>query len=109
MRCHVLLPHVKVHYSLSIVPKVTVNCILTILGVQAQTMANFFLALEANLTIIPLINKIDLPHANVQQTLKEMNSSFGITEDETIKVKSCILIISALRKLDLELIIFYQP
>ncbi len=52
---------------------------------QAQTMANFFLALEANLSVIPIINKIDLPHANVQQTLHEMHSAFGITDEETIK------------------------
>jgi GTP-binding protein LepA len=34
-------------------------------GVEAQTLANLYLALEADLEIIPVINKIDLPHANV--------------------------------------------
>ncbi|MGH2571854.1 MAG: GTP-binding protein, partial [bacterium] len=35
-------------------------------GVEAQTLANFYLALEANLTIVPIINKIDLPQADVE-------------------------------------------
>src|SRR5580704_12863279 len=41
-------------------------------GVEAQTVANVHLAMKQNLTIIPVINKIDLPHANVPQTMQQL-------------------------------------
>ena len=41
-------------------------------GVQAQTMANFFLAFEQDLAIIPVLNKIDLPNADTERVEKEM-------------------------------------
>ena len=41
-------------------------------GIQAQTLANLYLAIEQNLTIIPVINKIDLPAANISKTTKEI-------------------------------------
>lgn len=53
-------------------------------GVQAQTMANFFLAFDQDLTIIPVINKIDLPTADVENTLKQLNTLFDFKEDEVI-------------------------
>ena len=45
-------------------------------GVQAQTLANVYLALDANLEIVPVINKIDLPSARVEETKKENNYGF---------------------------------
>ena len=45
-------------------------------GVQAQTMANFYLAFEQDLTIVPVINKIDLPTANVERVSAELNKLF---------------------------------
>jgi len=53
-------------------------------GIQAQTLANLYLALEQDLTIIPVVNKIDLPAANVEQTKKEIIDLLGCREDEII-------------------------
>lgn len=47
-------------------------------GVEAQTLANVYLALDHNLEIIPVINKIDLPNANPDQTAKEIEDIIGI-------------------------------
>lgn len=47
-------------------------------GVQAQTIANVYLAIENDLTIIPVINKIDLPNANVPQVRHEIEHIIGI-------------------------------
>ena len=41
-------------------------------GIEAQTLANLYLAMEQDLTIIPVINKIDLPNANVPKVLNEL-------------------------------------
>ena len=49
-------------------------------GVQAQTIANTYLALANNLNIITVINKIDLPSANVEDTLKQIKESIGTNE-----------------------------
>ena len=53
-------------------------------GIEAQTLANLFLALDADLTIIPVINKIDLPNADVPKVTKELVDTFGFSEDEII-------------------------
>ena len=53
-------------------------------GIEAQTLANMFLAMENDLVIIPVINKIDLPNANVPKVLEELNKIFGFTKDEVI-------------------------
>ena len=53
-------------------------------GVEAQTLANLFLALNSNLTIIPVINKIDLPNADILRVKKELYDLFGVTLDEII-------------------------
>ena len=53
-------------------------------GIEAQTIANLYLALENNLTIIPVINKIDLPNADVDRVKKELMDSIGFSEDEII-------------------------
>lgn len=47
-------------------------------GVEAQTVANMHLAMKQNLTIIPVINKIDLPHANVPQTMQQLEDILTI-------------------------------
>ncbi|MFA7653545.1 MAG: translation elongation factor 4 [Candidatus Magasanikbacteria bacterium] len=53
-------------------------------GVQAQTIGNLYLALEQNLKIIPVINKIDLPIANVEKTKAEIIHLIGCKEEEII-------------------------
>jgi GTP-binding protein LepA len=53
-------------------------------GIEAQTIANLYLALDNNLTIIPVINKIDLPNADVEKVKKEIISTFGFSDDEII-------------------------
>ncbi len=53
-------------------------------GIQAQTLANVYLALENNLEIIPVINKIDLPNANPKKVLKEIEDIIGIPTDNAI-------------------------
>lgn len=53
-------------------------------GIEAQTIANLYLALENNLTIIPIINKIDLPNADVEKVKKEIMDNFGFKEEEII-------------------------
>jgi len=47
-------------------------------GVEAQTVANFHLASKQNLTIIPVINKIDLPHANVAQAKQQLEDVLAV-------------------------------
>ena len=54
-------------------------------GVQAQTLANLYLALEHNLEIIPIINKIDLPSADIDRVLEEIDSELGLDPDTHIK------------------------
>ncbi len=53
-------------------------------GVEAQTVANVHLAMKQNLTIIPVINKIDLPHANVPQTRQQLEDILAIPGDSAI-------------------------
>ena len=53
-------------------------------GIEAQTLANVYLALESDLTIIPVINKIDLPNADVPKVKKELMDTFGFKESEII-------------------------
>ncbi len=57
-------------------------------GVQAQTLANLHLAQEQGLIIIPIINKIDLPHADVEQTEKEISQLLQIKPEEIIKISA---------------------
>lgn len=57
-------------------------------GVQAQTLANLHLAQAQNLVIIPVVNKIDLPHAQVEKTINEMSQLLEIKEDEIIRISA---------------------
>lgn len=53
-------------------------------GIEAQTLANLYLALDNNLTIVPVINKIDLPNADIDKVKKELIDVIGFDEDEII-------------------------
>jgi GTP-binding protein LepA len=57
-------------------------------GIQAQTLANVYLALEANLTIIPVLNKVDLPAADVTRVSKEVINLLGCDESEILKISA---------------------
>ena len=53
-------------------------------GIEAQTLANLFLALDNDLKIIPVINKIDLPNADPQRVKKEIIDNLGFKEEDII-------------------------
>ena len=53
-------------------------------GIEAQTLANLYLAMNADLTIIPVINKIDLPNANIPKVKEELKKVLGFKEEEII-------------------------
>lgn len=57
-------------------------------GVEAQTLANVYLAIEQNLEIIPVINKIDLPSADVERVKKEIEDILGIDASMAIPVSA---------------------
>src|ERR1700753_787600 len=57
-------------------------------GIQAQTLANVYLALAAELTIIPVLNKIDLPAADVERVSAEIISLLGCSKDEILKISA---------------------
>ena len=53
-------------------------------GIEAQTLANVYLAIDNDLEIIPVINKIDLPNADIELRKKELYETFGFDEDSII-------------------------
>ncbi|MDJ1647805.1 translation elongation factor 4 [Mycoplasma phocimorsus] len=57
-------------------------------GIEAQTLANVYLALENNLEIIPIINKIDLPSADVEKVKKEIEDIIGIPADNAVEISA---------------------
>jgi GTP-binding protein LepA len=57
-------------------------------GIEAQTVSNLYLALDANLVIIPVINKIDLPGANVASVKKQITELIGCSEKEIIEASA---------------------
>ena len=54
-------------------------------GVQAQTIANLYLAMENNLAVIPVINKIDLPSADIERTSEQIDAELGLDPFGAIK------------------------
>lgn len=57
-------------------------------GIQAQTLANVYLALNQDLTIIPVLNKIDLPAADVPRVSAEIINLLGCSEDDILKISA---------------------
>lgn len=55
-------------------------------GIQAQTLAHGLAAMEQNLILIPVINKIDLPNADIEATKKQLVDTFGFIEEEILLV-----------------------
>uniref|UniRef100_A0A8C0BB39 GUF1 homolog, GTPase n=1 Tax=Buteo japonicus TaxID=224669 RepID=A0A8C0BB39_9AVES len=57
-------------------------------GIQAQTVANFYLAFEAQLAIIPVINKIDLKNADPERVEKQIEKLFDIPTEECVRISA---------------------
>jgi GTP-binding protein LepA len=57
-------------------------------GIEAQTLANYYLALDANLTIVPVINKIDLPAADVEGTRNQITEILDLDGDEALVISA---------------------
>lgn len=57
-------------------------------GIEAQTLANCYLAIDHNLEIVPVLNKIDLPSADVEKRAKEIESALGIPASDIIAVSA---------------------
>ena len=79
--------HVDFNYEVSRSLQACEGAILVVdatQGVEAQTLANVYLALENNLEIIPVFNKIDLPSADVEKTKKEVEEIIGIDCTDSI-------------------------
>ncbi|MBN2041426.1 MAG: elongation factor 4 [Spirochaetes bacterium] len=57
-------------------------------GVEAQTIANMYLALENDLTILPVINKIDMPNADIDRTKESIEKSLGLDSEEAVLVSA---------------------
>lgn len=57
-------------------------------GIEAQTLSNIYLAMENDLTMIPVINKIDLPGAQIDETRKQLKELMGVSEEEIVLVSA---------------------
>ncbi|MFN2302745.1 MAG: GTP-binding protein, partial [Anaerolineales bacterium] len=57
-------------------------------GIEAQTLANLYLALEANLIIVPVINKIDLESAQPDEVAEDLHNLLGTPKDEIIRISA---------------------
>ena len=57
-------------------------------GIQAQTLSVFHHAIEANLTLLPVINKVDLAHASPAETSEQIATSFGLQKDTHMRISA---------------------
>ena len=57
-------------------------------GVEAQSLANLYLAIEHNLEVIPVINKIDLPSAEIEWVKKQIKEDLGLNPDDTLLISA---------------------
>lgn len=83
--------HVDFTYEVSRSLAACEGCILVVdatQGVEAQTIANIYLAIENNLEIIPVINKIDMQNADIEKTKKEIQEILGIDASSAIPVSA---------------------
>jgi GTP-binding protein LepA len=83
--------HVDFHYEVSRSLAACEGALLLVdafQGVQAQTVANAYAALEADLEIIPIINKIDLPVTRVDEVLEEIETILGLESDDALLISA---------------------
>jgi GTP-binding protein LepA len=83
--------HVDFGYEVSRALKACEGAILVVdatQGIEAQTLANLYQALEADLTIVPVINKIDLPSARPDEVAEDVGSLLGVDPDAVLRVSA---------------------
>ncbi|QRN83403.1 elongation factor 4 [Chloroflexota bacterium] len=83
--------HVDFNYEVSRALEACEGALLVVdatQGIEAQTLANLYLALEANLVIIPVINKIDLASAQTDMVVEDIHNLLGTPEDEIIRISA---------------------
>lgn len=83
--------HVDFHYEVSRSLAACEGALLVVdatQGIQAQTLANALAAIEADLTIIPVINKIDLPNSDVERVALLVHETFGFDPDSALPVSA---------------------
>ena len=83
--------HVDFGYEVSRALKACEGAVLVVdatQGIEAQTLANLYQALDADLTIIPVINKIDLPSARPNEVAEDVGSLLGIDPDDVLRVSA---------------------
>ena len=83
--------HVDFNYEVSRALEACEGALLVVdatQGIEAQTLANLYLALEANLVIIPVINKIDLVSAQTDEVVEDIHNLLGTPEDEIIRISA---------------------
>ncbi len=83
--------HVDFTYEVSRSLKACEGAILVVdatQGMEAQTLSNLYLALDAGLEIIPVLNKIDLPAARVEEVTHQVMELLGVSEEEVLKVSA---------------------
>ena len=83
--------HVDFGYEVSRALKACEGAVLVVdatQGIEAQTLANLYQALDANLTIIPVINKIDLPSAHPDEVAEDVGSLLGVPPESVIQISA---------------------
>ncbi len=83
--------HVDFNYEVSRALQACEGAVLVVdasQGIEAQTLANLYLALDQNLELVPVINKIDLPAARPQEVAKELEDLLGISADLFIPISA---------------------
>lgn len=83
--------HVDFSYEVSRSLAAVEGCLLLVdatQGIEAQTLANLYLAVDQDLTIIPVINKIDLPNADIERVRKDLVTLIGCQPDEILTVSA---------------------
>jgi GTP-binding protein LepA len=83
--------HVDFNYEVSRALEACEGALLVVdasQGIQAQTLANLYLALEANLKIIPVINKIDLTSAQTKEVVEDLHNLLGTPKDQILRISA---------------------
>ncbi|MHB8776890.1 MAG: translation elongation factor 4 [Anaerolineales bacterium] len=83
--------HVDFGYEVSRALKACEGAILVVdatQGIEAQTLANLYQALEADLTLVPVINKIDLPSARPDEVAEDVSALLGVDPDSVIRISA---------------------